>query len=64
MKNKITSQCNGDDWHVSMFLLLETLFMCPVVIPSLYPTEDMALWSTMSHRIKLNITAILCKGGI
>lgn len=49
---------------IGMFGLLETLFICPMIMPSLDPTEEMALWGSMIHRLKLNAAAILHKGGM
>lgn len=49
---------------IGMFRLLETLFICPMIMPSLDPTEGMALWGATIHRLKLNAEAILHKGGM
>lgn len=49
---------------IGMFGLLETLFICPMIMPSLDPIEGVALWGAMIHRLKPNAAAILHTGGM
>lgn len=45
---------------IGLFGLLETLFTCPMIMPSLDPAEGTALWGAVIHRQWQYCTGVEC----